>query len=527
MATTTNNLKLVKPDYTESADIGVINRNMDIIDEAYSNIGIVNTAIGEYISVYDSLEKPLQGLNVYGESTQNGTPTPDNPIDVDFVGKYYKGALLQGFYNSSTGVFSSNNNALCSKNTIPCKEGDSIKVTYLDAMEQIRIHYYNNGEYLTYGIAYNSTELTHIAPKNATEFHIVIATGSAIPIANAKHICVTINGMYALIVKCKNKNLIQSVAYTTSANGITFTKNNNESVSISGVASAQTYIAICQKMPIPKGKYILSGCPSGGTSTTYRLQGTLYENNTTSHFDYGNGVEFEVASDSATITVQLLVFSGATVNHTFYPMIRPLGTDDTYEPYTEQTLTVATDGLCGIGEVKDYIDFEKGVKVQRINKLIIDENSNINSSIYQGYNRFSVVIPSEYASISPFDKGLCTHLKYSKDVLLASTEDNTISVYTTGTIVVTYFRMDKFTTVDELKTWLASNPMEVYYELATPIETPLTQAEIEAYKALHTNYPATTITSDSVATIECEYMADVKNYIDCKINQLATAILQV
>lgn len=34
MATTTPNLGLTKPEYTEKADIGVINRNMEILDSA-------------------------------------------------------------------------------------------------------------------------------------------------------------------------------------------------------------------------------------------------------------------------------------------------------------------------------------------------------------------------------------------------------------------------------------------------------------------------------------------------------------
>ena len=45
------------------------------------------TVTGETISVNDSVEWPLQGLTVYGKSTQDGTPTPDNPIPIVSAGE--------------------------------------------------------------------------------------------------------------------------------------------------------------------------------------------------------------------------------------------------------------------------------------------------------------------------------------------------------------------------------------------------------------------------------------------------------
>ena len=44
------------------------------------------TVAGETISVNDSVEWPLQGLTLYGKSTQDGTPTPDNPIPIVSAG---------------------------------------------------------------------------------------------------------------------------------------------------------------------------------------------------------------------------------------------------------------------------------------------------------------------------------------------------------------------------------------------------------------------------------------------------------
>lgn len=45
------------------------------------------TVSGELISLKDSAEFGLQGLKIYGKSTQNGEPTPENPIPIVSVGE--------------------------------------------------------------------------------------------------------------------------------------------------------------------------------------------------------------------------------------------------------------------------------------------------------------------------------------------------------------------------------------------------------------------------------------------------------
>lgn len=47
---------------------------------------VVCSASGESITVSDSSDQPLVGLNIYGKSTQAGTPTPDAPVDIKSIG---------------------------------------------------------------------------------------------------------------------------------------------------------------------------------------------------------------------------------------------------------------------------------------------------------------------------------------------------------------------------------------------------------------------------------------------------------
>ena len=49
--------------------------------------GIKPTASGELITLTDSADFALQGLKIYGKSTQDGEPTPENPIPIVSVGE--------------------------------------------------------------------------------------------------------------------------------------------------------------------------------------------------------------------------------------------------------------------------------------------------------------------------------------------------------------------------------------------------------------------------------------------------------
>ena len=44
------------------------------------------SAEGEQITITDSAKRGFQGLKIYGKTTQNGTPSPDNPIPLESVG---------------------------------------------------------------------------------------------------------------------------------------------------------------------------------------------------------------------------------------------------------------------------------------------------------------------------------------------------------------------------------------------------------------------------------------------------------
>ena len=59
--------------------------------------------------------------------------------------------------------------------------------------------------------------------------------------------------------------------------------------------------------------------------------------------------------------------------------------------------------------------------------------------------------------------------------------------------------------------------------LKDPAETPLTDVELQAFRALYSNKPTTTVLNDAGAHMVLEYSADPKTYIDNKLAALIAA----
>lgn len=73
--------------------------------------------------------------------------------------------------------------------------------------------------------------------------------------------------------------------------------------------------------------------------------------------------------------------------------------------------------------------------------------------------------------------------------------------------------------------YLTENPITFLAETTTPIVTELTAEQVQAFVALHSYKPNTTITTDDMGDIAVEYIADSKTYIDNKFTELSNAIV--
>ena len=163
--------------------------------------------------------------------------------------------------------------------------------------------------------------------------------------------------IYEVMGQMGAKNLITypHSGKTETKAGITFTENADGSVTVNGTATEIVrHLVSSQQFEVGK-KYILSGCPSGGS---HSLNGTytLYTQ-TVQNYDDGEGVEF--TWDASITGITIAVFAGITVdNLTFYPMIRLASdTDSTYQSYakTNKELTDDAEALAAkVNSLKEH-----------------------------------------------------------------------------------------------------------------------------------------------------------------------------
>lgn len=120
-------------------------------------------------------------------------------------------------------------------------------------------------------------------------------------------------------------------------NGVNFTVNADGSVTADGTAGStggnvnfnlKRYNV--SNYHLPKGTYFLSGCPSGGQLSTYRMRvGVSPDTSTSPSYpypdDFGNGAFFTIADESVYLQINIVIIAGVTVNNlTFYPRIVPV-----------------------------------------------------------------------------------------------------------------------------------------------------------------------------------------------------------
>lgn len=182
-------------------------------------------------------------------------------------------------------------------------------------------------------------------------------------------------------------------------------------------------------------------------------------------------------------------------------------TDKTYEPYTEKVITLPEPiTLNGLGEVRDRIDFNRGVKVQNCYVKIFDgtENFTMGTSTTGGgyyfrYDNNNIPITSNSIIVN----GKCNRLQptsannawnMNTDCFAYASDGHSIRFRLTS--------LSNITSVDALKEqlqeWYTSGePLTFITPIAEPIETPLPDADVEALKSLKTYDGVTHILTDS------------------------------
>lgn len=114
-------------------------------------------------------------------------------------------------------------------------------------------------------------------------------------------------------------NLCPNKYSATTGAGATWTENEDRSITVTGTNTTRATARI--DCVIPKGHYWGSGCPAGGSSSTWQMNFQAQNPSVVNYFDNGNGVEFDLAEDTTFKVFCNLEQTGSEINKTFYPMI--------------------------------------------------------------------------------------------------------------------------------------------------------------------------------------------------------------
>lgn len=398
---------------------------------------IVLEAGGESIVLSDSSEYPLQGLKLFGKSTQGGTPTPDAPIEIVSV------------ENPSLTVYG--------KNLIRFTDGISLgSITGIETVDS----------------------------RGCASDFIPFSAHSKLCISNIP--ADIQGGFYAYD---SDKQPVGRSPYGIKESKITITKETFN-LAVNGVNRVDDV------------RFIRIGFAETGS-----YSGTV--------------------KDVINANIQLEVGETATAFE------QPEAHQTIPVPHTLPGIPVASGGnytdANGQQWICDEIDLARGVYVQRVANITLDGSEAWGVSDNEFYCSVSAYSTSDGEAV----QCICTH--YPAESRFEISRNTSTVGYAGISIRDNYIRLVDNANcngdIDALKMLLAEqasteNFVELRYVLATPTETPLSDAEIAAFKALHTNKPNTTILNDAGAHMAVSYAADTKLYIDNKIKEIMEGVTE-
>lgn len=174
-------------------------------------------------------------------------------------------------------------------------------------------------------------------------------------------------------------------------------------------------------------------------------------------------------------------------------------------PYTLNAIPVSCGGnvtIDGQQWVCDEVDLERGVKVQRVASMVFSGSLGFTEGKTSNGIRFQHECKNcKKTDINTFDaNAFCSALALGKEGDTWLTPD----VFTINNMTL-YVRFKNITSLGELQQYLQQTPMTLIAVLITPIETPLTLAEISAFNAFTTYYPVTIVENNYNTWMKATY----------------------
>lgn len=529
----------------------------------------ITSQSGKSVSVSDSAEMPLQGLNVYGKSKQVVTTGKNlcsikscqlstNMASSDIVPWTKKDRIY--FSCDTENVDGSKIYVICryyneskirvgANGTILLADGTRKEISFRGVgasphggdVDLTTVEYVN----IEIGLQIASTAASSIdnimvCDEENQPFEPYTG-GKPSPSPEYPQEIESVGGDGSIGVEITGKNLFGGKAFAdkiVELGGTLDEANKTVTISASKISGKVVY-----NFPNAKQKQytiIVRGHNQNGAEDAVNLT-VRYDDNTNDTFaTFNNGLKIlHTKAGKTAASLEGTWYSGTSVfNYDLFGIFEGVLTEDDFEPYIQSASTISTpNGLPGIpvqsnttgitytdsdGQawIGDEIDFARGKYVQRVWKGVFD-GSDDEKWTYDNTQRARIILKN--GNLGTYDQrgiaSMCSNLLWNRNVYSDSNRKNGYLI-NNNTFFVRVAESLALNTEPDFRTWLASNPITLQYVLTTPIETDLSEAQMQAYKSLTTFKPTSIISNDAKTQMEVEYAADTKTWVTNKINTL-------
>lgn len=279
---------------------------------------------------------------------------------------------------------------------------------------------------------------------------------------------------YKIPIISRGKNLIKNVATSKTSNGITFTVNEDKSVTINGTNTKNDTLVfslnfdadwVNRNVPLKTNtNYVLSGGETYPTGVFLQAYG-MVDGSPVYKTYKDTPIRFKT-EEEASWGFYLMIFSGVSVdNLTIYPQLEEGDVATEYEPYQEPITTniYLDEPLRKVKDYADYIDFKNQKVVRQIHKINLGDYEWMIATDGDIFYYTHIVSPKP--AISEVGNSMCNVLTSSKNIGYTS-PDIGIHSFVSGIVRA---RPD-LTVFDTLEKWQEYvNTHEAY--LLYPIES--------------------------------------------------------
>ena len=298
-------------------------------------------------------------------------------------------------------------------------------------------------------------------------------------------------------VKMIGKNLAKNIAQSKTVSGVTFTVNDDKSITVVGTANKPIEFKLNdwidnQHNDLDNGTYYIS---DGGVNAILILN--IFENG-----KYNGGkmrTSFTITDSIKGGSLYIYINKGITVNETLYPQIEVGSVATEYVPYQEQSASLpytlnaipVTSGgnvtIDGQQYIADYVDIEKKQLIRNVGEVDLGTLEFIQDGITYRNQLSNFKITDNTKPVL----ALCERYypvsynsTWNKTGMMAQDSSNRI-----------IFVNSELSSVSEFKQSVSGT--KLLYALKTPTITDLTDEEVQAFKELATHYPITNVSTTS------------------------------